>query len=734
MPFKTSSLLIIVAMISGLSLAGCYNWQSPVKLPQSLRPHQPEVIESDKAVIPNNTGIDAGAAQNKEAASLNQVEPLNQTQPPRFTEAPGIIQPSAIAGINTFEDAMPEVKGGPFKLDVDNMPLPAFINEVYGNMLHISFQIDKSLQNVSDLVTLRITEPQGARELSRTVAKVLAEYGVAIKKEAQHYRFLQSPKTPTEEPPLLISGRTLPEVPVTHRPIFQVVPLYHARTNNIVLSLNQMYTGQELKINEDPERSTITLQGSRQLVANALETIKFLDQPSMRGRYSLRIDPLYQAPEALTEALVQVLQSEGYGASSTLPMGSILVLPMSKINAVLVFTADQKVLGLVKQWVEVLDKPTYGSDKNTLFYYPVKNTAAGALVKTLSSLVPGIVTQQASQTQKGPGAASQAANQAATNKASIAPQTSGTSTGAKASLVVDEQRNAILFFGNSDTWSQMLPIIRQMDTQSKQVMIEVTIAEVTLGNTDTFGIQWLAHGSSGDFGFNVGTLLGTGALAPAAGALNYILDSGGKTRMVLKALATDSRVNVLSTPRLMVKSGEEAAIEIGDEVPIVTSQGVPSGSPQTGGDSIFTQNVQYRKTGVILNVKPIVHSGRRIDLDVSQELSKATENLTSAISSPAIQNRKVETTLTLKDGASVLIAGIIRDDNSYDSNGIPYLRDIPWLGYLFSTKGRSHDKSEIVIMITPYIMEDDEDVESISDAFRKQYSFDDAANTLPNKP
>lgn len=708
MPPKTSSLLILVALTSSLSLAGCNNWQTKFKLPEPLRRSpQYKVSASDK------TGVETKAEENKDDALANQTEPT------RFTETPGIMQPSAIAGLDTFEETMPGLKGGPFKLDVDNMPLPAFINEVYGNMLHISFQIDKSLQNVSDLITLRITEPQSAQELSRVVAKVLSEYGVAIKKEQQHYRFLQSTKTSTDEPPLLISGRTLPEVPVTHRPIFQIVPLYHVRTTNVIFALNQLYTGQDLRISEDTERNAVTLQGSRHLVANALETIKFLDQPAMRGRYSLRIDPLYQTPEALSEALVQVLQSEGYGASTTLPMGSILVLPMSKINAVLVFTADQKVLGLVKQWVQVLDQPTYASDKNTLFYYPVKNTAAGALVKTLSALVPSIVIQQAAQAQKNPG---------------TGPQSAATGVGSqKSSLVVDEQRNAVLFFGNADTWSQLLPIIRQMDTQSKQVLIEVTIAEITLGDTDKFGIEWLINGSVGQYNFDAGTLVGAGAGA-IPGAFNYILDSGGKTRMVLNALATNNRVNVLSTPRLMVKSGEEASIEIGTEVPIVTSQGVPSGSPQTGGDSIFTQNVQYRKTGVILNVKPIVHSGRRIDIDVSQELSSAQANTTSSISSPTILNRKVETTLSLKDGASVLIAGIISDNTSFNDKGIPYLKDIPWLGSLFSTKGSSHDKSEIVIMIIPYILEQDADVESISEAFRSQYSFGRQSNTAPQRP
>lgn len=640
----------------------------------------------------------------------------NLANPERFTDAPGTLPSSTIGGLRVYQEAIPGLKGGPFTLDVDNMPLTAFINEVYGNMLHISYQIDPSLKGLSDLVTLRITEPQSAEQLSHFVAKILAEYGVAIKKEQQYYRFLYSKTTPIEEPPLLVSGRTLPEVPVTHRPIFQIVPLYHVRNTNVSSALNQIYTGRDLKITDDPERNTVTLQGPRQLVASALDTIKFLDQPAMRGRYSLRIDPLYQTPEALSEALVMVLQSEGYGASDKLPLGGILVLPMPKINAVLVFSADPNILELVKKWVQTLDKPTFANDKNALFYYPVKNTGAGDLAKTLGSLVPSIAVEQAAQEQKKPGATQPP------------PSTTGTPTtassgGQKSSLVVDEQRNAILFFGATETWQQILPIIRQMDTQAKQVLIEVTIAEITLNETDKFGIEWLFNGKSGEYSFTGGTLVGAGA-GSIPGAFNYILDSGGQTRLVLNALATDKRVNVLSTPRLMVKSGEEANIEIGTEVPIVTSQGVPTGSPQTGGNSIFTQNVQYRKTGVILNVKPIVHSGRRIDIDISQELSDAQANTTSSISSPTILNRKVETTLSLKDGASVLLAGIISDNTSYDTSGVPFLKDIPWLGNFFSTKGSSRDKSEIVIMIIPYIMGEDADVEAISESFRKQYSFE----------
>ncbi|NOS88973.1 MAG: type II secretion system protein GspD [Methylococcaceae bacterium] len=687
MPQQPSTRLLYLSLSVGIMLAACTAQPTAVKLPEPMRtPRVKTTPAEDRA---------AAAAPTAPAQAATGIP-----KRPQFTQTPGAPAPALIAGMDTYQEKLPNIPGGPFKLDVDNMPLPAFINEVYGNMLHISYQIDKSLQTSTDLITLRISQAQTGQELAQVVAKILGEYGVAIKKEQQHYRFLQSTATPVDEPPLLISGRTLPEVPVSHRPIFQVVPLLHVRNLTVTSTLNQMYAGQDLKITDDLERNTITLQGSRKLVASALETLKFMDQPAMRGRYSLRIDPQFQSPDALSEALVQVLQSEGYGASSTLPMGSILVLPMNKINAVLVFSADAKVLDLVKEWVVELDQPTFASDKNALFYYPVKNTGAADLAKTLSGLVPSIAVEQAALAQKNPATAPPTNPAAASNQ--------------KTSLVVDEQRNAILFFGSAATWAQVQPILRQMDVQAKQVLIEVTIAEITLNDSDTFGVEWNLTGKVGEFPFSVGTLSG----------FNYILQSGGQTRITLKALAKDSRVNVLSTPRLMVKSGEAASIEVGDEIPILTSQGASSGSPQIGGNTQFTQNVQYRKTGVLLNIKPIVHSGRRIDIEVSQELSNALDLATgSKIDSPAISNRTVKTNLSLKDGSSILIAGLIKDNRTTTSDGILYLKDLPVIGNLFSTSKVTHDKSEIVIMINPYIMEDDDDVESISDAFRDQYSF-----------
>lgn len=699
---KTQPKFAVTACISILILTACQNWETVVKLPEPLRGPLPASAAA-AAETPSARSKQAGTAD----LSASTERPGSTT----FTETPGTLPPPSMSGLDSsWEEKPPALKGGPFKLNIDNMPLPAFINEVYGNMLQLSFQIDKSLQSSRDLVTVRIAEPRSAQDLWSIVGKILLEYGVMIKKEQGRYLFLQSSHTPIAEPPLLVSGRTLPEVPVSHRPVFQIVPLINVRNTTVTGPLHQIYESTDLKIEEDAEQNTIILRGPQNIVRNAVETIQFLDQPAMRGRYSLRIDPSYQPADTLGDALVEILQTEGYGASTKPPIGSVFVLPMSKINALIVFTADAQLLEHIKEWAQALDKPSRARNNSTMFYYQVKNTSAKDLAKTLTPLVPSITTAQASNQPKG--SAPQPGQAVITS----------TLSSQQANLVVDEQRNAILFFGLADIWSELLPIIRQMDTPSKQVMIEVTIAEVTLGDTDKFGIEWLISGKIGQYNFDMGTLFS--AVSPVAGGLNYILDSGGSTRMVLNALATDNRVNVLSTPRIMVKSGDEAAIEIGNEVPIVTSQGVPSGSPQTGGDSIFTQNIQYRKTGVILKIKPVIHSGRRVDLDLSQELSSAQQNTTSDISSPTILNRKVETTLSLKDGASVLLAGIISDNSSYDSKGVPYLKDLPFIGSLFSTQATTHDKTEIVIMIVPYILEQDADVADLSKTLRERYTFE----------
>ncbi|NBP86840.1 MAG: type II secretion system protein GspD, partial [Mycobacteriaceae bacterium] len=188
---------------------------------------------------------------------------------------------------------------------------------------------------------------------------------------------------------------------------------------------------------------------------------------------------------------------------------------------------------------------------------------------------------------------------------------------------------------------------------------------------------------------------------------------------VVNALAKDERFSILSSPRLLAKSGSEARIQVGSEVPILTSQQTTSTNVQ--GNPTILQAIQYRSTGVLLSVKPVIHAGDRIDLEVSQEVSEATTNNTSDISSPVISNRKVATNLTLKDGATVILGGLISENRDLSDTGIPLLKDLPGVGALFRTQSTSNRKTELIILITPYIIDSDEQARSVTESFRQRF-------------
>jgi len=152
-------------------------------------------------------------------------------------------------------------------------------------------------------------------------------------------------------------------------------------------------------------------------------------------------------------------------------------------------------------------------------------------------------------------------------------------------------------------------------------------------------------------------------------------------------------------------------------VPIITSQQT---SPTTGATGSVLQTVQYRTTGVILNVKPVIHSGDQVDLDVTQEVSSAGATSTGVNTSPTFSTRKLQTKLSLKNGATVLLGGLISNNKSQGNAGIPLLKDIPLLGHVFRTDTEKNDRTELIILITPYIIADDNDAAAVTDAFRKQ--------------
>lgn len=696
------------SIIGGLMLliSGCMSTQPPLSttLPTPLR----------SPIKPTQT-----------YEQLSQAQQAAQEPHVRFQATP--TAPTATSTSAHLEETafVPQFASGtpPLKVNIEGLPLPAFINEVFGNLLALSFEMLPVIQQKRDLVTLRVIKPQKPIELYHLARQVLLNYGVAIQKLPgdAFIRFVPAGDQQLIPPSLIVSGLALPEVPPTHRPIFQFIPLKAVEHNQIIPWLKKIYQGYQLEMLPDESRNAIILLGTPQLVTQAADVVNVLDQPLMQGQYSIRIEPAFLSAGTLASRLTQVLQSQGYS------MAGIHLLPIDETNSIIAFAREAQMLEYIQQWSEQLDRfNPQQTEKVGIFFYGVKNTAAGPLAETLNDLLADIVEDTVTTAPKAAAVQKTAKKAAGKGKATPAKPTpskvksSTEKTVFSAKLSVDEHRNGLLFVGTGEQWARLLPILQEMDKPAKQVLIEATIAEIMLTETDDRGIEWVINKANlGGLEGRLGTL---GGLSIRSGSgLTYTLSNAGQARAVLNAFATSSRVTVLQTPRLLVRSGSTASMSVGDEIPILTSQGVSN--LQTGGNSSILQQIQYRGTGISLNITPVVYAGRRIDLAISQQVSSSKDNPNSSIGSPIISNRQINTELTLSDGHSVLLGGIISKDRTDGWNGIPILSDIPLIGQLFRVDRISNTRSELVVMIIPYVIDNEEEASAISEAVKQRLTL-----------
>src|SRR5690606_12481488 len=308
----------------------------------------------------------------------------------------------------------------------------------------------------------------------------------------------------------------------------------------------------------------VVLYGKPDVVRNAAAAIEVFDRPYMRGRVSTRLEPAFVGAEELSRRLVDVLVAEGYGASlhtggGVVQAASVIVLPIGAANTVLIFAADRGVLEHAVQWARTIDQPNPTAGAEGLFYYRVQNTKAEDIVATIRGVRAASDTRVPARDAVSSAGAAQPATAPAT--AAAAAGGAGASALAKGNLVLDAPRNALIFQGSGSEWGRLLPLIKQMDQAPRQVMIEVTIAEVTLDDNEEFGVSWLARNSQGRFdGTITAGVIGGGngddGDGSAFSGLTYLLDIAGETRAQLRAFADNNKVSVLSTPRLLVKSGE----------------------------------------------------------------------------------------------------------------------------------------------------------------------------------
>ncbi|HRD29950.1 MAG TPA: secretin N-terminal domain-containing protein, partial [Caulobacter sp.] len=346
-----------------------------------------------------------------------------------------------------------------------------------------------------------------------------------------------------------------------------------------------------------------------------------------------------------------------------------------------------------RTWIGRLDRAEALGGRTTTFVYQVRNTDAASV----AALISAARGEDQQRTPADTGQPGQPPQDTASQNDSRGLAASAFGDGR---MAVDESGNRIVFTGSAEDFMELRGLMVALDTPRPQVLVEVTVAEVTLTDETRVGLEWFFTRSMSNGQLEGGTKGGLG------------LDTGGLTlkftgtdvQAAFNAFASNNKVNILSRPRLVARSGDEARIQVGTDVPIITSR---ANSPtQTGGSSDILQTIQYRQTGVILTIRPVIYSDGRVDLQITQEVSSQQPNSNTAIGSPLILNRSVTTRLSVDEGATAVIGGLIDDNYTKGNSGIPLLKDIPLLGAPFRVDSFSTGKTELIILVTPHILRD----------------------------
>ncbi|MFQ3573084.1 MAG: secretin N-terminal domain-containing protein [Thermodesulfovibrionales bacterium] len=410
----------------------------------------------------------------------------------------------------------------------------------------------------------------------------------------------------------------------------------------------------------------------------------------------------------------------------TLQGSVVRVMPIYRLNALLVIANSNSQLDYIGKWVQAFDRIFEGA-KPTVYVYHVQNGKATDLASILQQIylgaAPATRPVTTAPTQR-PGTSPQqtATTTPQTQKPAITPTGQVSLVSDITRIFADETTNALIILATPEDYANIIETIKKLDIIPRQVIIETLIAEITLSDELRFGLEWSLKTDvkitnikpfkrdvnlGGDVSYN------TSALDPTklTGFTFLAKDASGIVRAMLQTLASESKLNVIASPHILAADNREARIQIGDQVPVVTSE------TNVTGTTNIQRTIQYKDTGTILRVRPQINQGGLVSLEINQEVSDYTLKTMYGSEYPVIYKRETSTNVVVQDGETVIIGGLIKDKTDRTQEGLPLLSKIPILGYLFGYTANTNTRTELVILLTPRVVKDQQDAKAVTNEY-----------------
>jgi general secretion pathway protein D len=666
------------------------------------------------------------------------------------------------------------VAGPAVTLNFEGADIRDVVRNILGDILNESYTIDT---NVGGTVTIRTTSGIPREALPATMEMLLRMNGATMTKESGIWKILPAAAA--------VRGNVTPQLGGSTRALppgysVLIVPLHYVGVRQMA-TLLEPFVKDQTSVRTDDLRNFLILSGTEYELKHLIATIDMFDVNWMAGMSA----GLFTLQSADVKSVMTELD-KALGTPDKSPLTGILrIIPIERMNALLVITPQPEYLDEAKKWIERLDKGGMEGAGIRFYVYQVQNGRAERIGPLLQQAFTGRVTQPtqpAGPPQLAPGTpagtiVSPPQYQAQTTIPVQIPQTTTQAAPQQAAgqgppgtvqsaiqralgvaegigivrniqVVADKDNNTILIVATPAEYSVIEAALKKLDIPQRQVVIDVTIAEVTLTDEIDFGVEWLFKGGApsgrGAGGlltrstpFNPGavpTTTTTGSTTTGNTGLSilngftYLIQNAnfpGGIQAALHLLDTYGNTKVISNPHLSALDNQKATIKVGNRIPIQQQTLVG------GTTNAVTTTAQYIDTGVLLQVTPHINAGGLVTLEVDAEVS-TPGTTTDPTVAPPINTRSVQTLLAVPTGQTMVMGGLISEDNQNSSKGLPLISRIPIIGGLFGDQSLTNNRTELVLFITPRVVENEADVARIIDDLRRKMDQLESVFPLPH--
>ncbi|WP_447530171.1 type II secretion system secretin GspD [Vreelandella sp. TE19] len=719
----------LVGLVMAISLSAC------TTTPRELKTDQALMREALR-------GADYPAPVAEQAPPASRATSLEPTQ--RAGANQRIIEGNQ-RFVNTAQGAAsnaPASEEGDIVFNFTDQPIEAVINSVMGDLLQENYSI---AQGVDGTVSFSTSQPVNRQEALSILETLLSWTDNAMIVQDGRYVVLPASQA--------VAGKLVPDIAVAQPASGLAARLYPLDYIGAVemQRLLQPFVRDNAFLLVDPARNLISLSGTPSELANYQDVIDTFDVDWLKGM-SIGV---YELERASVGELMPQLQSL-FGPDSGTPLANMVdFMPNERTNSIVAISAQPDYLREVGEWIRTIDQG--GGNEPQMYVYDVRNMKAVDLARYLrdiygsgqiegdtpAQVAPGLQTTTLSSLaststspglDQGQGMQNRPSAEQDNDDGGAPTQPTDSQVGGGASgqgdarslvqsvrITAQQSSNQLLVRTRPAQWQEIETAIKRLDQPPLQVQIETRILEVRLAGDLSLGVQWylgqLAGNASNASAVNASGsqgALGAGGLGAGNSSFFYSFVSDN-LQVALRALETRGLTQVLSAPSLVVLNNQAAQIQVGDNIPI--SQTTVS---TTNSDTTLS-SVEYVQTGVILDVVPRINPGGLVYMDIQQQVSDADASATTADqSNPRISTRSVATQVAVQSGQTVLLGGLIKQNNRESETRVPGLSSIPVLGRLFGSESRGQDRTELIVLITPRVVNNPVQARQVTDGYRQQ--------------